>query len=38
MVFKKDLIKFFVYTIREDIKNLKWAITIKMYKILTQNP
>ena len=36
MVFKKDLIKFFVYTIREDIKNLKWAITIKMYKIFTQ--
>ena len=40
MVFKRDLIKFLkkykIHTIREDINNLKWAITIKMYKIFTQ--
>ena len=37
MVFKKDLIKknIYIYTIRKDIKNLKYVKTIKMYKILT---
>ena len=36
MVFKKDLIKKYkIYTIRKDIKNLKYVKTIKMYKILT---
>ena len=40
MVFKKDLIKlkktkYKIYTIRKDIKNLKYVQTIKMYKILT---
>ena len=39
MVFKKDLeIKKTnkLYTIHEDVKKLKYVITIKMYKILTQ--
>ena len=33
MVFKKDLKKYKIHTIRKDIKNLKYVKTIKMYKI-----
>ena len=39
MVFKKDLInlkKYKIHTIRNDIKNLKYVKTSKMYKILTE--
>ena len=40
MVFKKDLIKlktnYKIQIIRKDIKNLKYVLTIKMYKILTE--
>ena len=34
--FRHFILYIYIYTIRKDIKNLKYVKTIKMYKILTQ--
>ena len=34
--FRHFILYIYTYTIRKDIKNLKYVKTIKMYKILTQ--